>query len=106
MEARLKTRINANWANAAMVCAKCQKKLKGGFGPEGKQTLSKALRKHLGVKKGRKGAVGIVETKCLSVCPKNAVTVVNAARMDQWLLVAPGADLDEVAQSLGLVPGG
>ncbi|MBW4329489.1 (2Fe-2S) ferredoxin domain-containing protein [Stakelama sp. CBK3Z-3] len=100
----MKSHINANWTNAALVCAKCQKKVRGGFGADGKQKLSKALRKHLGVKKGRKGHVGIVETKCLGVCPKNAVTVVNASRMDQWLLVAPGANLDEVARSLGLAP--
>jgi hypothetical protein len=64
--------------------------------------LAKALRKHLGLKKGRKGAAGIVEVKCLGVCPRGAVTVVNGAQSREWLLVPEGADLDGVAAELGL----
>ena len=65
--------------------------------------LAKALRKHLGLKKGRKGAAGIVEVKCLGVCPRGAVTVVNGAQSREWLLVPEGADLDGVAAELGLI---
>lgn len=104
MAARLKKKLRSNWSNAALICGKCSKKLGGGFGPDGKQKLAKALRRHLDVKKGRKGDVGIVETKCLGVCPKNAVTAVNAAKMGEWLLIPPGADLDEVARALELEP--
>ena len=64
--------------------------------------LAKALRKHLGLRKGRKGAAGIVEVKCLGVCPRGAVTVVNGAASREWLLVPEGADLDAVAGELGL----
>lgn len=102
MEARLKTGIRSNWSNAVLVCAKCSKKLGGGFGPKGRTPLAKALRKHLGLKKGRKGAAGIVEVKCLGVCPRGAVTVVNGAQSRDWLLVREGADLDTVAGELGL----
>ena len=104
MEARLKTGIRSNWSNAVLVCAKCSKKLDGGFGPKGRTPLAKALRKHLGLKKGRKGAAGIVEVKCLGVCPRGAVTVVNGAQSRDWLLVPEGGDLDAVAGELGLVP--
>ena len=104
MEARLKTGIRSNWSNAVLVCAKCSKKLDGGFGPKGKTPLAKALRKHLGLKKGRKSAAGIVEVKCLGVCPRGAVTVVNGAQSRDWLLVPEGADLDAVAGELGLNP--
>jgi predicted metal-binding protein len=98
----LKTRVQSNWSNAVLVCAKCSKKLDGGFGPKGKQSLGKALRKQLHLKKGRKAAAGIVEVKCLGVCPRGAVTVVNGAASREWLLVPADADLDTVAGELGL----
>ena len=104
MEARLKASVRSNWSNTVLVCAKCSKKLDGGFGPKGKAPLAKALRKHLGLKKGRKGAAGIVEVKCLGVCPRGAVTVVNGAQAREWLLVPEGADLDAVVAELGLAP--
>ena len=97
----MKARIPSNWANAVLVCAKCSKKLDGGFGPKGKQPLGKALRKHLDLKKGRKAVAGIVDVKCLGVCPRGAVTVVNGAASREWLLVPAGADLDAVADELG-----
>lgn len=102
MAAGLKTRVRSNWANAVLVCAKCSKKLDGGFGPKGRQPLGKALRKHLQLKKGRKAGAGIVDVKCLGVCPRGAVTVVNGAASREWLLVPAGADLDAVANELGL----
>lgn len=98
----MKRSIRSNWSNTVLVCSKCSKKLGGGFGPRGRTPLAKALRKHLGVRKGRKGAAGIVEVKCLGVCPRGAVTVVNAAASREWLLVPEGADLDAVAGELGL----
>ena len=102
MAARLKTLVRSNWSDTILVCAKCSKKLGGGFGPKGKQPLGKALRKHLGLKKGRKAAAGVVDVKCLGVCPRGAVTVVNAASSREWLLVPEGADLDAVARAVGL----
>ncbi len=98
----MKARVRSNWANAVLVCTKCSKRLDGGFGPKGKQSLGKALRKHLHLKKGRKAAAGIVDVKCLGVCPRGAVTVVNGAASREWLLVPAGADLDAVADELGL----
>lgn len=100
----MKTRVRSNWSNTVLVCSKCSKKLGGGFGPKGKTPLAKALRKHLGLRKGRKGAAGIVEVKCLGVCPRGAVTVVDGAQSREWLLVPEGADLDTVAGELGLLP--
>lgn len=102
MEARLKRSVRSNWSNTVLVCSKCSKKLGGGFGPKGRTPLAKALRKHLGLRKGRKGAAGIVEVKCLGVCPRGAVTVVNGAASREWLLVPEEADLDAVAGELGL----
>jgi predicted metal-binding protein len=104
VEARLKASVRSNWSSAILVCSKCSKKLDGGFGPKGGTPLAKALRKQLGLKKGRKGAAGIVEVKCLGVCPRGAVTVVNGAQSREWLLVPEGANLDAVAAELGLTP--
>jgi predicted metal-binding protein len=101
VEAGLRT-VRSNWADAVLVCAKCSKKMDGGFGPRGRMPLAKALRKHLALKKGRKAAAGIVEVKCLGVCPRGAVTVVNGAQAREWMLVPAGADLDAVAAELGL----
>ncbi|WP_447724362.1 (2Fe-2S) ferredoxin domain-containing protein [Sphingomonas koreensis] len=100
----MKAHIRSNWSNTVLVCAKCSKKLGGGFGPRGKQALGKALRKHLDLKKGRKAAAGIVDVKCLGVCPRGAVTMVNGAASREWLIVPEGADLDEVARAAGLEP--
>lgn len=102
MEARVKPTVRARWSRAVLVCAKCSKKLDGGFGPDGDQPLAKALRKQLGIKKGPKARAGVVETRCLGVCPKRAVTVVDAARPGEWLLVSAGADLDALGRELGL----
>jgi len=98
----LKDQVRSNWSNVALICRKCSKKLDGGFGPGGGERLAKALRKHLSLKKGRKAAAGIVEVNCLGICPRGAVTVVDGAASRDWLLVRPGADLDELAEALGL----
>ena len=98
----MKQHVRSNWANAVLVCSKCSKKLHGGFGPRGRSPLAKALRKHLGLKKGRKAQAGIVEVKCLGVCPRGAVTVVNGAASREWLLVREGTEMAEVAHALGL----
>ena len=100
-EANLRT-VRSDWANTILVCKKCSKKLGGGFGPKGKTSLAKALRQDLGVRKGRKGALGIIEVKCLGVCPKGAVTVVNGAKPGEWALVAAQSDVAEIVDGLGL----
>jgi len=102
MEARRLKSVGSDWSNMLLVCRKCSKKLGGGFGPKGRTPLAKALRKHLDVKKGRKGALGIVEVKCLGVCPRRAVTVINGKAPREWLLVKAGADLDDVAEAVAL----
>ena len=98
----MKARVRSNWSTAVLVCARCSKKLDGGFGPKGRTRLAKALKKEIGAGKGRKGPAGVVEVKCLGVCPAGAVTVVNGARAREWMLVRRGADVAEVAAQLGL----
>jgi predicted metal-binding protein len=93
MEAGLIRPVRAGWAGAVLVCGKCSKKIGGGFGKDGRAPLAKALRKDLGLKKGRKAPLGVVETKCLGVCPKNAVVIMDAAHPDRWLVVPARTDL-------------
>ncbi|MEG3177552.1 hypothetical protein U1872_15020 [Sphingomonas sp. RB3P16] len=94
--------VRADWANTILVCKKCSKKLGGGFGPKGKTGLAKALRSKLDVRKGRKGRLGIVDVKCLGICPRGSVTVVNAATPGEWLLIPEGLPIAAVAAELGL----
>lgn len=95
------------WRDVVLVCKKCQKKLDGGFGPDGDKTLKKALKKYLlpGDGKGRKAELAVITTGCFDVCPKNAVIAVNAANPKALLIVPAGADLFEVKARLGLDDG-
>jgi predicted metal-binding protein len=90
------------WESVVLVCGKCSKKVGGGFGEGGDERLAKLLRKRAG--KGKHAVAGVIETKCLKLCPKRAVCVVNGARPGEWLVVEPGTPVDEVAARLGLPP--
>lgn len=90
-------RAKSAWGGAILVCGKCSKKVGGGFGPKGRERLAKALRQAPGFGKGRKADVGVIETRCLGLCPKHAVTVVDTNRPGEWLVVAPGEDLAALA---------
>lgn len=96
--------IGAEWQGAVLVCGTCTKKVGGGFGKKARTPLAKLLRKLLGLKKGRKAPLGIVETRCLGLCPKNAVAMIDARRPDQWLVVPKGADVAELAARIARVP--
>lgn len=97
----LKT-VRSDWEGAVLVCGKCSKKIGGGFGEGGKTSLVKALRRALGLKKGRRSRLGIVESKCLGVCPKNAVVVVDSGAAGEWLVVPAGAQLEDVVERLSV----
>lgn len=84
------------------MCRKCSKRQGGGFGPKGKTPLAKALKKEMGGKKGRKAHVGVVEVKCLGVCPRHAVTMIDTRDPHQWLLVKPGTGIEEIVEDLKL----
>ena len=98
MEGLIRT-LPSGWRDAVLVCGKCSKKVGGGFGKKGRTPLAKLLRKALALK-GRKARAGVVETRCLGVCPKGAVMVVHTARTDTWLIVAAGTPAGEVIARL------
>ena len=95
MEARLKAQVRSDWTGVILICGKCQKKV--GDRPR----LAKLLRAVLGGGKGRRATVGVVETRCLGVCPKRGVVVVDTARPGQWQIIAPGAEASEVLARVG-----
>jgi predicted metal-binding protein len=95
-------KIAAGWERTILVCGKCSKRIDGGFGERRRTPLAKALRKFLGVKRGRKASIGIVETRCLGVCPRGAVTVINGAAPAAWILIRGGTPIADVAASLGV----
>jgi len=101
-------RVTAGWDEIVLVCRKCSRKLDGGFGKDGDQSLAKGLRRLLGVKaKGRKAGLAVIEVDCLDVCPKGAVVAVRAGAPGDWAIVPKGASLPGVAERLGLrVPAG
>lgn len=96
----VKDHVRAGWSGAILVCGKCSKKLGGGFGRKGKQPLAKALRGEPGFGKGRKATIGVVETRCLGICPKQAVTLVDTREPGRWRLVEEGADVTTLAREL------
>jgi hypothetical protein len=95
--------VRADWQAAILICAKCTRKVGGGFGEKGRTPLAKALRAWVGgPKKGRKARIGAVEVPCLKICPKRAVTVVDGARPREWLVIDAGTPVAEVAARLGI----
>jgi predicted metal-binding protein len=90
--------VPSRWTHTILVCAKCEKKLGGGFGEKGKRPLSKLLRQMFG--KGRKAQIGVVSVKCLGICPKNAVTIVDSRAPGEWILVAARTAIEDVAAAL------
>ncbi|MGP7795109.1 (2Fe-2S) ferredoxin domain-containing protein [Sphingomonas sp. CLY1604] len=94
------TAVRSEWRGAVLVCGRCSKKLDGGFGKKGRRPLAKVLRKILGLKPGRKAALGVVETRCLGICPKGGVVLVDSRAPERWLVVREGADVAELAARL------
>lgn len=96
----MKDHVRAGWTAAVLVCGKCSKKLDGGFGAKGRMSLAKALCGEPGLGKGRKAVFGVVETRCLGICPRNAVTIVDSRTPGWWRIVPEGADVEELANEL------
>ena len=96
----MKAEVAAKWQGAVLVCAKCSKRVGGGFGKKGRTALAKELRREPGFGKGRKATVGVVEVKCLGICPRGAVVLVDTRAPRTWRLVRPGSDVAELAATL------
>ncbi len=87
------------WEHIVLVCRKCSKKLHGGFGPDGKDSLSRALKAELR-EAGRRRSVRVIETKCLGLCPKGAVTMLPAGTPGRLLSVPKATPAAEILAQL------
>jgi predicted metal-binding protein len=67
------------WRSILLLCGKCARKLDGGYGPKGKDTLKMALRMELSAR-GLRRQVRIIETRCMGICPKRAVTAMSGSK--------------------------
>lgn len=94
--------LPAKTQNIILVCAKCSRKVEGGFGKKGNKSLANELRALGDGKKGRKSNLLVIETGCMKLCPKGKVVAVNTAQPAEWLLVSPCADVKTVASKLGV----
>ncbi len=83
--------VATGWTETLLICGKCSRKLGGGFGPEGDDSLRHALRDALR-RAGRRGQVGLIDVACLGICPKKGVTMARASRPGEFLVVPRGQD--------------
>ena len=90
----------APWRDMLLVCGKCSRKLKGGFGRKAKHRLRSELKDAL---RGRRTGTTVIEVDCLGLCPKRAVTMLRASQPDRFLIVPAGMDARDV---LGLQAAG
>lgn len=92
----------AKWREVVLVCRKCTKKVRGGFGAKGRKSLCKALRGELDLPKGRRSPVAVVEVGCFGICPKKAVTTFSSARPEVLQTIPPKTPMSDVVEALGL----
>jgi hypothetical protein len=90
----------SHWRGALLVCGKCSKKLGGGFGAKGRDRLAAVLRDVPGLGKGRKADIGVIETKCLGLCPKRAIAVIDTRRPGRWLVVHDAEDVRDLVEQV------
>ncbi len=104
MAAGLEAYVKAHWSTAILVCATCSTRLGRGFGARHRQRLATALRRHLGIRRFARNPLGVVEVKCLGMCPRGGVAVVNARHPHRCHRALAGTDLAKIAEALGLQP--
>lgn len=69
-----------------MACEKCFKRTRI------KDRLTKSLKRAL-----KSQRIKVIRTRCLGVCPKDAITLHDSRRPREWVIVANGTPPDEVA---------
>ncbi len=94
----------SKWRESVLICRKCSKKLRGGFGKKGKRTLRGLLKEVYGDAKGRRAEIGILEAPCFKLCPKRAVSVALGSKPGVLFEVREGAAVEDVLDALNLPP--
>lgn len=93
----------APWRGFVVACRKCGHRVDGGFGPDGDETLRRAVKRALR-QAGQRGALHVVETGCLGLCPKRAVAVLRADRPGEIRAIPAGSSGAELLAQLGIGP--
>ncbi len=92
------------WERVILVCGKCSRKLDGGFGSTGRDGLRTALRAEL-KEQGYGRSVQIIETRCMGVCPKKAVTTIDASHPGKIYVVPKGTAEEDILLELERLAG-
>ena len=71
----------------------------GGYGKKKQHTLRSVLRAELKAT-GRGRRVRIIETSCMGICPKKAVTALNASQPERILTIPKGISAATALASL------
>lgn len=87
------------WKAIVLLCGKCARKLDGGFGPKGHDSLRATLHTRL-KETGRRREVRVIETRCLGICPKKAVTALDAGRPDTIYVIPAGTSAESALAML------
>jgi predicted metal-binding protein len=88
------------WKTVILLCGKCARKMDGGgYGSKGRDTLRTILREAFG-ENGHRRDVKIIETRCMGICPKKAVTALNASRPGNILTIPKGTAATEAMAQL------
>jgi|SRR6185437_6725004 len=82
------------WKSLVLLCGKCARKLDGGFGPKGKDTLRSTMRQAL-KDGGHRRDIRIIETRCMGLCPKNAVTMIGSGNPGRIYAVPIGTQPED-----------
>lgn len=91
----------APYRELVVTCAKCARKLDGGFGRKGSKPLRSVLKRAL--KSGGWGRkVRVAEVSCLGLCPKRRQVVATRAQLaaGRLLVVEPGEAAETVLDRL------
>ena len=87
------------WNTVILLCGKCARKLKGGYGRKSKETLHAVLQTELKTM-GDKREFRVIETRCMGICPKKAVTALNASVPTRILTIPQGTEAAEALAQL------
>ncbi len=87
--------VDPPWQHVILICRKCTRKLDGGFGSSGDESLRAELKRALG-RAGMRRRFRVVETGCLAICPQDAVSVVGPSSPAKVLVVPAGSDPAQV----------
>ena len=95
-------RVRSKWRDSLLICRKCTKKVRGGFGKKGRKSLVKVLTRALDGGRDRRASIGVIEVGCMKLCPKKAVTVARGTLPGTLFAVPEGLDVEAVVIELGL----